>query len=398
MATPIIPFTRVPSVKVPIVVNNSGLVGADNTLVIIGRMAASGSTATAGQPFVINNYGDPAAAALECTAAFGASSEAGAMVVAAIQGVLFSSLAIKLFPPIKVIPLASTATSASLAGILGALLTMPAPYIVSPFNGSDAAGVTALSNYLTAISGNDRGDNGQFGSFGFIAVDGDTSAVTPIGIGAASEKLCFPWLRDLATTKSNAASSVAAAYGAVCASLSVPYLPLDGITVGGLIAPASSADYHSSGDTGTVSLGLSSGLSPLVTTPGGKIAVSRSITSLRTVSSVEDAAYYDMQDWQVLYYLRKNSYNVASQPRYKQAKASIAKFQALKSELFQLCKQMESLDMLQYVDLLANQFSVTRSLQNRHAGLFSVPVNVIPGFHNKGIELDAGVQFDVVVG
>jgi phage tail sheath gpL-like len=398
MTAPIIPFTRVPSVKVPIVVNNSGLVGADNTLIIIGHMAASGSTATAGQPVQINNFGDPAAAALECTTLFGASSEAGAMVVAAIQGVLFSSLAVKLFPPIKVIPLASGATSSVLAGILGSLLTLPAGYVVSPFNGTDVAGLTALSNYLTAISGNDRGDNGQFGSFGFVAVDGDTSAVTPVGIGAASEKLCFPWLRDLATIKSNPASSVAAAYGAVCASLAVPYLPLDGITVGGLLAPVSSADYHSSGDTGTVSLGLSAGLTPLVTTAGGKVAISRSITSLRTVSSVEDAAYYDMQDWQVLYYLRKNAYNIASQPRYRQAKASIAKFQALKSELFQLCKQLESLEMLQYVDLLANQFTVVRSLQNRHAGLFSVPVNVIPGFHNKGIELDAGVLFDVVVG
>lgn len=398
MAAPIIPFTRVPSVKVPIVVNSSGLVGADNTLIIIGRMASSGSTATAGAPVQINNFGDPAAAALECASLFGASSEAGAMVVAAIQGVLYSSLAVKLFPPIKIIPLANGATSAALAGILGGLLTLPAGYVVSPFNGSDAAGVTALSNYLTAISGNDRGDNGQFGSFGFIAVDGDTSIVTPIGIGAASEKLCFPWLRDLATVKSNPVSSVAAAYGAVCASLSVPFLPLDGITVGGLIPPASSADYHSSGDTGTVSLGLSAGLSPLITSIGGKISIARSITSLRTVSSVEDAAYYDMQDWQVLYYLRKNAYNIASQPRYRQAKASIVKFQALKSELFQLCKQLESLDMLQYVDLLANQFSVDRSLQNRHAGLFRVPVNVIPGFHNKGIELDAGTLFDVVVG
>ena len=398
MSQPIIPFTRVPSVKVPIVVNAAGLVGADNTLIIIGHMAATGSTVTAGQPVGINNFGDPAAAALECATYFGAGSEAGAMVVAAIQGVLFSNLAVKLFPPIKVIPLASGAASSTLAGTLAGLLTLPAAYIASCFGGTDAVALTALENYLTAISGFDRGDNGQFGSFGFVALDGDTSTVTPIGIGAASEKVCFPWLRDLASTKSNVISNVAAAYGAVCASLSVPYLPLSGITVGGLIPPASSSDYHSAGDTGTASLGLSAGLSPMLITPGGRVAISRSITSLRTVSSIEDSAYYDMQDWQVLYYLRKNSYNIASQPRYRQAKASVAKFQALKSELLQLCKTLESLEMLQYVDLLASQFTVERSLQNRHAGLFRVPVNVIPGFANKGIELDAGVLFDVVAG
>ena len=143
MSQPIIPFTRVPSVKVPIVVNQSGLVGADNTLIIIGHMAATGSSATAGQPVVINNFGDPAAAALECAAYFGANSEAGAMVVAAIQGVLFSSLAVKLFPPIKVIPLANGAASSTLAGTLASLLTLPAAYIASCFAGSDAVALTA---------------------------------------------------------------------------------------------------------------------------------------------------------------------------------------------------------------------------------------------------------------
>lgn len=397
MSAPIIPFTRVPSVKVPVVVNQGGLVAADNTLVMLGHMSLTGGTAVAGVPQVINNFGDPAAAALECATYFGAGSEAGAMVVAAIQGVLFSSLSVKLFPAIKVIPLANAATSATLAATLGTLLTLPASYLVSCYPATDAAGLTAVENYLTAIGGNDRGDNGQFGSFGFVATDVDTSVATPVGVGAASEKVCIPWLRDLAVTKANVISSVSSAYAAVCASLAVPYLPLDGITVGGLVPPTSSTDYHTAGDTGTAALGLSSGLSPLLITSGGKVMIARSITTLRTVSSVEDAAYYDMQDWQVLYYLRKNAYNIASQPRYRQAKASIAKFQSLKSELIQLCKTLEGLDMLQYVDLLANQFTVDRSVQNRHAGLFRVPVNVIPGFHSKGIELDAGTQFDIVV-
>jgi phage tail sheath gpL-like len=360
-------------------------------------MASTGSTATAGALKLINNYGDPSAAELECTGYFGANSEMGEMVVAAIKGVLFSSLETKLFPPIVCITLVNGAASSTLAAQFGTMLSVPAPYMALAFDGSDSTALTALQNHLTAINGNDRGDNGQFGSFGFMAVQSDTSTASPIGIGAASQAICLPWLRDLAINKSNTSAQIASAYAAVCASLGGPFLPLDGVTVGGLIAPVSSADWHTTGDTGTVALGLNAGLSPLVVNAGGKVLISRSITTSRVVASVEDVAYYDMQDWQVLYYLRKNIYVIASQPRYKQAKASIQKIQALKSEILKACGTMEELEMLQYVSLLADQFTADRSPLNRHAAVYRVPVNCVPGFHNKGIELNAGVAFDIVV-
>ena len=105
-----------------------------------------------------------------------------------------------------------------------------------------------------------------------------------------------------------------------------------------------------------------------------------------------------MQDYQVLYYARKNYFITASQPRYKQAKATIQKLQALKSELIQICKNLEALDMLQYVDKFAGSFTVDRSPTNRHAALYRVPVNVTPGFANKGIALVATTAFDSIVG
>jgi len=397
MTSPNITFTRAPSTKIPVKVELSGLVAADNTLVIVARLAASGASVAVGSLTAIENYGDPALAATECTAKFGTSSEALEMVVAAIKGVLYSDLDTKLFPPIKVLAMAHDATSADLTGLFGGYLSTPFPYIALPFEGTDTAALTALTNHLTAINGNDRGDNGQFGSFGFMALEGEMATVTPVGIAAASQAICLPWLRDTATVKSNKVSNVAAAYAAVCASLTVPFLPLNGIVIGGLVAPANASDWHTAGDTGTIALGLDSGLAPLAINASGKVAITRTITSVRTVSTIADTAYYDMQDWQVLYYLRKNIYNLASQPRYKRAKASIEKLKSLKSEMIQICQIMEDLEMLQYVDKLVDQFTVERSVLNRHAGLFRVPTNVIPGFHNKGIEIDAGTQFDVIV-
>jgi phage tail sheath gpL-like len=396
MTAPNIVFTRSPSIKIPVVVNLAGLVAADNTLFLLGKVSVAGGAKAAGTITQINNYGDPALAATECDGYFGAGSELGEMVVAAIKGVLYSNLETKLFPPIKVIALANNSTSAGLAAVLANLLALPMPYIALPYESTDAVAMTAIQNHLTAINGNDRGPNGQFGSFGFMAVQDDTSTAAPTGVSASSQAICIPWLRDTATVKANKSANLSAAYAAICASLSVPFLPLNGITVGGIIPPVSSVDWHTAGDTGTVALGLDSGLSPLLVN-GSKVEISRSITTVRTVTGISDVAYYDLQDWQVLYYLRKNVYNIAAQPRYKRAKASIQKLQALKSELIQVCKSMEDLEMLQHVSKLADQFTVERSLLNRHASLYRVPANIIPGFHNKGIELDAGTQFDVVV-
>ena len=389
-------FTRSPSTKVQAGVQVAGLVAADNVLVLIGMMAASGSSATLNAPVSIDNYGDPVAAATECTAKFGANSQLGEMVLAAIAGVLYSDLESKVFPPIVCIPLASTADAAALTTALQANLNRPMPYVALGFNATTTGVMTAIKNHVTAINANDRGDNGQFGTFAFVATDVDTSVATPIGLAGATEGIIIPWLRDLQGSKANKVHQVAAAVAAVSAAMGVPYNPLDGTKIGNLVPPTASADYLTPGDAGTASLGLNAGLTPLIVSNGG-VLISRIITTKVTVTNVLDAAYYDMQDWQVLYYLRKNAYSLAQQPRYKRAKASIQVLQSLKSELIKTCKDMESLGMLQYVDQLTSQFTVARVPSNRHAAVYSVPVNVIPGFHNKGIDLIGGTQFDVVV-
>ena len=97
MSGPVFAFTRNPSVKVSVATSITGLTAADNELTLVGRMATAGGSAVANIPQVINNYGDPVAAAVECATYFGAGSELGAMVVAAISAVLYSNLAVKVF-------------------------------------------------------------------------------------------------------------------------------------------------------------------------------------------------------------------------------------------------------------------------------------------------------------
>ena len=386
-------FTRNPSTKVGIEINTSGLTQADNELVIIGRRAASGGSATTNVPVQIENYGDPVAVATEVVTRFGSSSEIGAMIIAAVKGVFYSDMVTKKYPTIKAIAMANDDDETDLAATLAANIGLPMPFVVVPFVATNSTARGALKTHLTAISAADRGDNAQFGSFGFIGSLDTLSNTTTAGEAIASELICVPWLRDGAGSPVNKVYEVASAYAAVCASNGQPFLPLNGIVIGGLSAPASKSDWHTSGDAGSISLGLASGAVPLFVKSDGTIAISRSVTTYRPSSSAADS-YYDMQDWQVLYYYRKNAYLLSLQPRYKIAKATDQKLKSLLSELIQLAKDFETLEMFQHVDQLVDQFSVQRPLDNRHAGVYNIPVNVVPGFHNKGIGVVGTTQFD----
>jgi phage tail sheath gpL-like len=387
-------FTRNPSTKISVDTILSGLVPAENTLVLIGRMAASGSTVTANVQQVILNYGDPVAAATECAGYFGANSEIGGMVVAAIKGVQNSNQQNILFPPIICLPMLSTKTSADLATTLNANIQIPMPFSAIPFDLVDPVASAAYKNFLVAISASDRGTNAQFGSFGVMASIASLSAADSAAVALASSNMMFPSIIDSASTPANTVANIAAAYAAVCASCGLPFLPLNGVTVGSLVPPVSASDWHTGGDAGTIALGLASGLSPLYVAQDGTMRISRTITAVRTVVGIPDNAYFDMQDWQTLYYLRENFYNLAQQPRFAIARATDQKILSLRSEMISIMKTMETLGMLEDVDSLTPLFTVVRSPTNRSAAIYSVPVNVVPGFHNKGIGIDGVTLFD----
>lgn len=389
-------FTRVPSTKVSVSVVESGLVAGNNTLVIVGRRlnnsGSDGGTGTNLIPTTIENFGDPVAALAEAEGLFGVASELSQMIVAAITAIKGSDLQNPVYPPIIAIAMGHATTHSDLAATLAANVTIPMPHLVQPFAITDATASAALVAHLNLISASDRGTNGQFGSFGYMGSLDTTSNTTTATIALATQYILAPWLRD--TGPAQPIHVVTAAFAAICAANDVPYLPLNGVKIGGLLAPVASADWHTSGDAGTEELGLAGGAVPLMIGPAGEVRISRTVTTLRTVVGVVDSSYYDMQDWQVLYFYRLNAYNLANQPRYKIAHATDAKLLSLKSELIALAKDFEVLEMFQHVDDLVKLWTVTRPLGNRFAAVYYVPVNVVPGFHNKGIGLVGTELFD----
>lgn len=385
MSAPIT-FSRAPSTKVPVDIQTTGLVPADNTLVLIGHMANVGGTAVAGVALAIENYGDSAAVQDEIDEAFGAGSELGDMVLGAIKAIETTDLVPKVFPPIKVIPM--TFGDDDMATVLAHNVSMPMPFVAQPYPASDTSQSSDFKDHLIAISGDDRGRLGQFGSFGFTGTDEALAAVSTYGETAASENMLFAWLRDLNVVKANDTHVCAAATAALAASNGLPFLPLNDVKVGALNPPTDAKDQHSAGDAGSEAAGLESGVIPLMTAFDGSIHISRTVTSRRTQAGVPDSDYIDLQDWQTLYYLRKQVYLLTQKDRYKRARNSADKQKSLKSECIHILKEMEKLEMVQNVDAHVADMIVTNAPGgNVYASQIDIPAAVIPGFHNKGIFL-----------
>ncbi|MGZ3696482.1 MAG: hypothetical protein ACXWPM_00035 [Bdellovibrionota bacterium] len=382
----VINFTRAPGTKVPIDIQSTTLAPADNALVLIGHMANGGGTADAGVPLQIENFGDHAAAQDECDLAFGGGAELTEMVVAAIKAIETSDLNPKVFPPITVLPMAFADND--MATLLANNVGLPMPFVAQPYPASDSAHSSDFKDHLIAISGDDRGRLGQFGSFGFTGTDEALSAVSTEGETGASETMLFPWLRDLNVVKANDTHELAAAIAALCAANGLPFLPLNDVKAGGLKPPTDAKDQHTPGDAGTEAAGLEVGVIPLMTNFDGSIHVSRTVTSRRTQQNVADVDYIDLQDWQTLYYLRKQIYLLTQQDRYKRARNSAKKQNALKSEVIHILQEAEKLEMVADVQGHVADILVTPAPGGDiYATQIDVPADVIPGFHGKGIFL-----------
>lgn len=386
-------FSRVPSVKTQVQINNSSLAVASNTLVLVGRKAASGATAPVYVPYSVENPGDPVAALAELTPLFGATSPATQMAITAIK----ANSASGNYVPLIIIPLASTDTSVE-PGV-AANLALAAPFVAFDFDGTVSQAVSDAKEYLQAISAGDRGSLGQFGSFGFFGMIADLAIATPIGVAAASRNLLFGWLPDSAGTPANTPAQIAAWTAALCAANGYPFMPLTDETGPGIVPPTLQSDWNTAGDSGTEALGLASGLISLMVGQDGAVHISRAVTSVRTQSGTPDTEYFDLQDWQSLYYIVQDFFTLANQPRYKIAKRSMAKVNALKSEEIAHLKLMEkgtdgTDGIVQGVDKSASAIQVQLPANNRSAAVLIIPADIVPGFYNKGLGLIGTDAYD----
>lgn len=373
---------------------------SDNQEVLLIGHAASGAgsgTAEAYEVSTISNSGDLTAASGEAIAKFGAGSELAKMVIAAVRANTGAST----LPQLKAVPLVYEDLDFGPSdAALTATKMVKAEFVVSPYDGTDATLRGKLKDTMLEMSGAQRVHNNQFGSIGVVF---NRSEEDPANLPAFdTQYLCGVWLRDTGVSGDAPAYSVgevAAACAAKMAGNEVPFNPLDSVTIVGIDAPAKISDRITVGAGLESETCLNQGWTPLMTKPNEEVAFVRTVTGRLSADGSGAplvTAYYDVQDFQVLYFWRKTIFTRFSQTDFKQRKASAETAREVKSEAIRLATTFQDQNMFQAVDKLAKSFVVERSSSDRHRFDLKTPVNVIPGLHVIATNVEATTEFDTV--
>jgi phage tail sheath gpL-like len=373
----------------------TGIPSADQEVLLIGHKDAASGSATPYTVVEITNAGNIPAASAEVAAAFGDGSELAKMVLAAIRANLGGSQ----FPALKCVALASTDTG---FGASDAALTAAArvkqEYVVSPYDGVNTTLRGKIKDHAKAISGANNVENNQYGTVSVAATRGAISTLDE----PDTEYFAGAYLRDTGTGDDAPAYSlaeVAAAAAARMAANTVPFNPQDDLTIGGLDAPKKKSDHITVGGSLESESILEKGWIPLRVKPNGEVAFVRTVTSRITVDAdgvTDVTAYYDVPDFNVLYFWRKTLKTRFSQADFKRRKNSGQTKKLALSEMIRLAKLFEDQGMFQAVDKLAPLFKVENNASDRHRIDYKTPVNVIPGLHVMAGNIEATTQFDVV--
>jgi len=390
MALTSLPNQKTPARPVEITfAAETGTPSSNQELLLIGH-AASGATGI-NTVISISNSGDLTAASGECATKFGQGSELQKMVLAAVRANQVTGR----FVAIKAVPLESTETGFGAGdAALTAIDRVKAEFVVSPYDGQDSALRDKLKATVAAMSGPHRPANNQYGSFGvvFNRAQSDPSLLDQFD----TQYIIGLWLYDSGSPTYSIGEMAAAAAAVMCGN-NAPFMPLDDVTINGIAAPAAQEDWPTVGFGLESEAALNKGWTPLRVKPNEEVSFVRSVTGRISAdgSGVPVVtAYYDVQDFQVLFYWRKTVFTRLSQPDFKQRKASVETAREIKAELIRLAVAFEDQQMFQAVSQLGKQFQVERATSDRHTFDVKTPVNVIPGLHVIRSNIEATTQFD----
>lgn len=370
----------------------TGTPSAVQEVLLIGHKDAASGSATVYEVVDISNVSDEEAATTEANSKFGEGSELALMVIAAVKANAGRST----FPSLKACPLASSDTDFGTADIaLTNVKRVKAEFVVSPYDADDVTLRDALADACEAMSGAQRVQNNQFGSIG-VAANRDVSDPASL-LAPDTQYLSLVWMPD-SGTPDYSLGELAAAYAAVVAGNGVPFNPTDNAVIGGVDAPADSTEWITVGGGLESETALEKGWTPLRVLPNGDVAIVRAVTTRITTGDGVTAvsAYYDVQDFQVLYYWRKTLFTRFNQSDFSSQKASVETAKNIKSEVIRLAQAFEDQNMFQSVSELAKSFVVERNASDRNRFDVFTPVNVIPGLHVIATNVNATTEFDAV--
>lgn len=389
MAISTLPDQKTPARPVEIsFAGETGTPSANQEVLLIGHAASGFPASGIGVVKTISNSGDADAALDEAETKFGVGSELSKMIVAAVKANEVTGR----FVQLKAIAL--TFGASDFESALDEVDKVKAEFVVSPFDGQDSVLRDDLKDTVAAMSGPHRPSNNQFGTFGvvFNRDEADPSLLDLFD----TQYIIGVWLPDTGTPVYSI-GEMAAAAAAVMAGNGAPFNPLDDQTINGVDAPADESEWITVGFGLESETCLNQGWTPLKVKPNGEVSFVRTVTGRISPDGSGTpvvTAYYDVQDFQVLYFWRKTVYTRLSQPDFKQRKASGDTAKDILSELLRLAGIFQDQQMFQAVRELAKSFVVERATSDRSRFNVLTPVNVIPGLHVIATNVEATTEFD----
>ena len=251
----------------------------------------------------------------------------------------------------------------ALAAVFGADYTL---YCL-PWAGENQ--LRALRDHLEAISGPLEQRRGTT----WLATPGTLATAATLAGGVNSERISLACLPGSASLP----EEVAAAYCAVAASEEDPARPLNTLELTNLAAPPDTARLSRTEQE----VALKSGVTPLAVGPGGVVQIVRAIsTYTKNPAGVADVSMLDMTTIRTVDYVAK-AVRERVELRFPREKLSTRTPPKVRSEVLDVLRILEKLEILENVEANAEGVIVERDLQDPNRLNCRIPADVVNGLH-----------------
>ncbi|MGE8070476.1 phage tail sheath subtilisin-like domain-containing protein [Serratia ureilytica] len=249
---------------------------------------------------------------------------------------------------------------------LAAIFSAGHTLVISPY--SDTASLRTLSTHLDKVSGPLE----QRGAVGVTGWNGTLSTGTTLTTAVNAARITMGWYNGSALPN----GELAAVYAAIMASESDPARPLNTLTLPGLDI---TGQDKWPGRTEQENA-LSNGLTPFEVS-GSTVQIVRAVsTYVKNAMGVTDRALMDVTIIRSLDYVRLACRTRMTQ-RFPREKLTDTRLARIRSELLDVLYALETLEIVENVDALKDQLTVTRNLQDDTRADATIPASIVRGLH-----------------
>jgi phage tail sheath gpL-like len=271
-----------------------------------------------------------------------------------------------------IVAMANGATNPDIQDALDVVVGEQYNIVITPFN--NQTDVTTLRTHLELVSGPME----QRPGVGVYGMNGSLSDATTLSGDINDGRVINPYLRYTAATAIQSMPyEIAAAFGAVMAFEEDPARPLNTLELVGISAPDIS-DRLSRTEQETL---LNNGVTPLEVGPGERVQIVRAIsTYTEDAQGIPDVALLDITTIRTLDYVRL-ACRTRIALRFPREKLSSKTPPKVWTELYDVLKQLEDLEIVENVDDNKDGLLVERDEQDANRLDAKIPADVVNGLH-----------------